>query len=540
MKKVYTRTVLLVLAIFLLTAIPVFARGGSAASGGSQGTAQATDKMTSIRVMQAQLDNQQVNWQTLWFFQELERDTGVRVIWDIVRVSDWATQHNLRMAAMDLPDLFRGMVNHNVEEYGVQQKLLVPLDSYLQANMPNYYSRLFMNDADKPMYASDGHMYWIGNLTAQNVNHQGNYYINKTWLDRVGMAIPRTVDELTAVLRAFRDRAPNGNAQAVLPMSGGGDTKAITDQTQGITNMFAMFGVPFYDNNGSGGYAAINGNRVQWVGDYPGFRDGLTWLAMCYSERLLDMESLTQDSNAWGIKMNAGNVGFTAYLRLINTALTAETGANFVSIIPPRSNHGVQVPRLIEVPSPDATITVANRYIAQTLQWLDKQLETERMMVAVNGPVRAGGPIPPTMNLLSNGSYDIHTVPPNNELYNIVPVWHALFFAPGDYYTKVYNMPPHRVERYETSRAYAEAGVLETGSYTILTSLIRPNSADAAELGRLYADVDRFMQESLANFIRSGVTDASWNNFVSQARNVGVPRYVELLQKYYEAYVASL
>jgi putative aldouronate transport system substrate-binding protein len=541
MKREYIRMkmlpALLAMAVFALTAIPAFAGGNQQKS---QQVQQATGKLTNLKVMQYVLSNQQVDFDNLWFYKELEKKTGVHVQWDVVKDTDWNTQINLRFAAMDLPDLFRtGAVD--VEDYGVSQKLLVPLDAYLKDNMPNYYSRLFMNDADKSLYSSDGKMYSIANLTAQNVNHQGNHYINKTWLDKLGLAIPKTVDELTAVLRAFRDRAPNGNPQTVLPFSAGGEPKPITHFTQGLAPHFAMFGVPFYDNGGKGGYAAITAaGKVQLVTEYPGFRDAVEWLAMCYREKLLDMEALTQDSNAWAVKMNAGNVGFTAYLRLINSALTAETAANFVSILPPASKYGVQVPRLYEVPRQDATLTVKNAYIAQTLQWLDAQLETETMMVGTNGPLREGGPIPPTMRILPDGRYDIISVPPNNGLYSIVPVYHALFFAPGDYYFKIYNMPPHRVERFESSKAYADAGVLEPNSYTILESLIKPNNADSIELARIYTDLDKLMQESLADFIRSGVTQAKWDTFTRSLTNVGAPKYIQLLQKYYDVYKASV
>ena len=528
-----------VLAVFALAAAPLFT-GCSKSSSGAQTTAQATDKMTSLRIMQQDMDNQQMDWPNLWHYQEIEKKTGVRVTWDLVMPDAWNTRVNLAFASMDLPDLIRsGRVD--VEEYGVYQKLLVPLDPYLKDHMPIYYSRLFMNDADKSMYSSDGQMYYIGNLMAQNVNHTGNHYINKTWLDTLGLEIPKTIDELTTVLRAFRDRAPNGNPQTVLPMSAGGSgTRPMSDLTQGIAPHFAMFGVPYTNNGAYGAFAAITpSNRVQFVTDYPGYRDAVEWFAMAYSERLLDMESITQDSNAWGVKMNAGRVGFTAYLRLINTALTEDTAKNYVSILPPASRHGVQVPRLTELAGLDTVVTIANKYVAQSLEWMDLQFETETMMVAYNGPVREGGPIPPTMRLLPNGSYDIHTVPANNGLYNIVPVLRAPFFAPADYYTQVYNMPPHRVERYQTSLDYANAGVLEPGSYSILYSLLKPSNAEAIELDRLYTDIDRLMQESLADFIRTGVTQARWDTFIRTLDNVGKPRYVELLQKNYDAYLAS-
>jgi putative aldouronate transport system substrate-binding protein len=538
MKTVWFLLAFAALAGFKWTETSAFAGGGGQRSG-AQSAQQATDKLTKLKILQYDLDNQQTDYANLWFYRELEKETGVHVEWDLVKGADWDTQINLRFAAMDLPDLIRtGSVN--VEEYGVEQKLLVPLDDYLKDSMPNYYSRLFMNDANKSMTASDGKMYYIGGLIAQNVNHQGNHYINKAWLDKLGLPIPKTIDELTNVLIAFRDRDPNGNGiKDEIPFIAGG-TFPIKDETTGIYPHFASFGVPLHDNQRYGCYASITREgKVQFAVDYPGFRDAVEWLAMCYREKLLDMESLTQDSNTWGVKMNTGNTGYTTYLRLLNTALTPEVAKNFVSLIPPASKYGVQVPRLIEVPKNDASITIANKYVAQTLQWLDLQLETERMMVSWNGPIKAGGPIPPTMKINAEGKYEILSVPPNNGLYNIVPVYHALFFAPGDYYSKIYQMPPHRVERYQTSQDYLNAGVLEPGSYTILEQLLKPSSADAIELTRLYNEIDKLMQESLADFIRSGVTDAKWNTFLGSCKSVGVEKYISLLQKYYDVYAAG-
>jgi putative aldouronate transport system substrate-binding protein len=268
-----------------------------------------------------------------------------------------------------------------------------------------------------------------------------------------------------------------------------------------------------------------------------GFRPALEWLAMCYKEGLLDMESITQDSNAWGTKMNADIVGYTTYLRLINTALTPEVASQFESIVPPASKYGVSVPRILEVPTIAASVTVANKHVAETLQWIDAQLETETMMIAYNGPAQPGGPIDPTIRLNDAGKYEILYVPENNGLYRYVPVYHAQFFAPGDYYFNIFEMPPHRIERFNTSLQYEDAGVLEPRSFTYLQRLIKPNSDDAVEISRLYNEIDKLLQESIAGFIRGGVTDAGWRTFLNSSRAVGVDRYIELLQKSYNAYL---
>ena len=86
------------------------------------------------------------------------------------------------------------------------QGLLLPLDEYLTEDiMPNYVSRLNLNNAGDSIPASDGKSYYIGYLVAQNVNHNGTWYINKTLLDELGLAVPTTIDEYTEVMRAFKE-----------------------------------------------------------------------------------------------------------------------------------------------------------------------------------------------------------------------------------------------------------------------------------------------------------------------------------------------
>jgi len=535
---------MMLLALMVFTAacnMPAATPGGNiqqksvsptAAAPAEKSDGKISDEKIILRAFQYVLENQQVDFDNLWFFQELEKKTNIHIDWELVKDGDWKTKLNLMFASGDWPDLIiRGEID--IEEYGVNQKILVPLDDYIEKYMPNYHSRLYLNDANVSIPASDGKMYYIGNLTAQNVNHESHYFINKAWLDKLGLEIPETIDELTNVLRAFRDNDPNGNNEKdEIPMSAGG----LTNHIQGVYTYFANFGVPLQYFV----YACIDDNqKVVFPGYLPGFRDACEWLHLCYREGLLDPEAITQDSNVWGTKMNAGRVGYTPYLRLINTALTPETAAMYTSVIPPKSEYGVKVPRILEVPAIGAALTVANKHIPETLQWLDAQLETETMMVSVNGPIRKGGPIEPTMKINDEGKYEILYVPENNALYQYVPVYHGQFFAPGDYYFKIYEMPPHRVERYEYSKKYEAAGVLEKYSYVYLQRLVKMPNEESIEVARLYNEIEKFMKESITNFITNGVTDSSWQQFLSTAKAVGVEKYIELYQKAYDRYLAA-
>ncbi|MDR2570538.1 MAG: sugar ABC transporter substrate-binding protein [Oscillospiraceae bacterium] len=499
------------------------------------------DEEITLTVMQWALDNQTTDFENLWYYEQLAAASNINIDWIIVKESEWDEAMNLMFASLDWPDvIIRPNQSLNIEEFGVTQGILQPLDDYLEHFMPNYYSRMYMNNAADVMRASDGNMYYLGYLVAQNINHDAHYFINQTWLDAVDKEIPTTIDELTDVLKAFRDQNPG--ADGMYPMSAGG---GLDHHIEGIYTYFGMFGVPLQRFV----YASINdANQVVFPGFMDGFREACEWLAMAYAEGLLDPDALTQEENEWNAKINADQVGFQTYLRLLASAWNnPETIENWVSIVPPASSRGATLPRILEVPEFGAVLTVANQYIPETLQWLDAQFETEWMMVATNGPTVMTDEVRELLGedgqdeaplVFEDGKWRVRYVPDNQALYKIVPINQGQFFAPGDYYFDIFELPPHRIERRDYASKYQQAGVLETNSFHILSRLVKPSPDEASELQRLSDDIEMLMKERISNFILGGVSDADWDTFVSEAENVGVNRYIEIYQQLYDAWLS--
>ena len=521
MKKLLT---ILVAAAMLLTSV---------------GTALAEqEEPITIKVMQWALENQQADFENMWYFDVLEGETNIKVEWEVVREEDWTTKTNLMFASGDYPDvIIRGPID--VEEYGVNQGILIPIEDYLAEYMPNYYARLSMNNINASIPASDGHSYMVGWVEAQNINHEPNHFINQKWLDNLGLAVPTTLEELNDVLIAFRDQDANGNGDPSdeIPFSGAD----LVHQTQGVYTHFANFGVPL--NRWIAAY--IDDDRqVQFIGDAAGFRAACEWLHWCYTEGLLDPEAMTQDSNNWNVKVNDDRVGYTTYLRTIATAWQDGIKENYVSIIPPASEYGVQVARILELPEQGAYLTVAaqeNGYVEEILQWLDAQLEQDMMFVSRYGPLEAeGAPMEPIWAYDEEGKLNVFGEI-TDALYEYVPMIMGQYFAPGEFIFQKFNMPPHRVERYEQSLAYEAAGVLETYSYQYLEKLTAAffTPDEALQVSRLYTELDSFLQESITSFIINGVTDDGWNTFVETSKAIGSEEYAALYQKAFDAYCVA-
>ena len=451
----------------------------------SLSAAFAEDKV-ELTAFQYALENQNTDFNGLWFFDEVvEPKTNTHVTFQMVKDADWATNVNLMFAVPDqMPDM---IIRHavDVEEYGVSQGLLLPLDEYLTEEiMPNYVSRLNINNAGDSIPASDGKTYYIGFLMAQNVNHTGTWYVNQKELDKLGKTAPTTIDEVTDLLRAMKADGIKWPFSASYTQFG----------PETIWNQFASFGVPentYY-------YFIDADNKVQFTCAQDGWRACVEWLHQLYEEELMDPESLTQDSNLWANKVNDGEVGYFCYLRLINTAINADNVENFKSILPPAADgFKACVSQILEVPEAGAYLTKNCKDPVAALKWIDAQLETETMMVSLNGKVGE------QIVLNDEGKYEVIDIPADNGLYQFVPVTMGQFFAPGDYY------------------------------------LSKMSNEDATEASDIYTELQKLVEESFANFVRNGVTDESWNNFLEQARAIGSERYIELYQTAYDAYLTK-
>ena len=479
--------------------------------------------MVSLSALQYELESQTIDFADLWFYRQLEEKTGIHVDFDEVKDADWHTCVSLMFSSGSYKDMIlRGSLD--TEEYGVSQGLLVPLDEYLEEHMPNYFSRLALDDASDAIPSSDGKSYYIGFLLSQNINTDGHFFINRTWLDRLGLEVPTTVEELTDVLRAFRDRDPNGNGVAdEVPYQATFD-----DTNAGIYNVFSAWGNPmnvdfvFIDDDG----------RVRFAPQEAGFREGVEWLRLLCEEKLLDIECITQGSNLWMIKVNRDTAGYFSYWRLGNTALDGDIARQFECMVPVAAQgYETKLPRNSDVVEFGAALTIQNRDIAASLRWLDAQMETETMLVSQNGAVGD------TLVQNADGRYQVAYVPESNELYNIVPVICGQFFAPAGYYEQVYIPAQHREEKSAYGEMYEAAGVLENTSYRLLNYVTPKTSDEAERLVQLKAQLKTVINGALVDFMAKGVTDERYAAFEQALVDAGAAEYTALYQTAYDRYL---
>ncbi len=204
----------------------------------------------------------------------------------------------------DLPDVLV-VDNHLTTEMILQlgaNGFFMPLDDYINDSekMPNYCA--IPEEDRKVMTASstqaDGHVYSLAAFEPETWNMTPNrMFINKAWLDKLGLEIPKTTDDLKEVLKAFRDKDPNGNGVqdeiGVYGLSGGGYGENIIDQ---IMNAFLFW---------NGGLALDeSGNNVEAPFVKDEFKEGLRYMNDLFNEGLLSANIFTDDGNQFNAILN--------------------------------------------------------------------------------------------------------------------------------------------------------------------------------------------------------------------------------------------
>lgn len=475
----------------------------------------------SLTALQYEIDNIAMDFSSMAFFRRIEEQTGVHVDFNEVKDSVWNSSVDLAFSRGKMPDLIlRGSLD--VEEYGVTRHLLVPLDEYMDKGLlPNYTRRMDEAGLREQMTASDGHIYSLGFLISQGVNTNGHFFINKTWLDKLGLEVPKTLEELTETLTKFRNSDPNGNGQRdEIPME-----FTFDDNITGIYNLFSFFGLPLNED-----YVYVDeAGKIRFAPEEDAFFETLEWLHTLYRGGLLDIDFISQGSSIWAEKVNEGNTGMFSYWRLGNTALTpAAAGAYQVMVPVAAEGRKACLPRHMDIIEFGAALTTDNRDIEASLRWLDAQFETENMLVSQNGPVGD------TLKKREDGRYEVAYVPPENELYQSVPVICGQFFAPAEYYSSVYVPAEHRLEKAAYCALYEEAGVLEKTSWKLLTTVAPKTTDEAAETRRLKARLKSLTDGAIVSAVTQGITPEGREEFLRRLREGGSEDYVRVYQQIYD------
>ena len=232
-------------------------------------------------VMMAGFDDESTGheWETNGFFQKMQEMTGISFVFSQYgNYEEWtAAKAGMLAGDVALPDvLFKAHLSTAETMAWYEQGKLIDLKPLMEENAPNLWALLQANpDWEKAITLPDGAIVALPSINELQNNNA--MWINTTWLDNIGMEMPTTVEELTEVLRAFRDRDANFNGkQDEVPLTfiGMWDLKFLGHAFGVIAN---DYGVTMDEDGAVREMLTSDNNRAF-----------LTWLNQLWEEGLLD------------------------------------------------------------------------------------------------------------------------------------------------------------------------------------------------------------------------------------------------------------
>lgn len=276
---------------------------------------------------------------------------------------------NLLIASGDLPDIVGGSsMKNNVNTYG-PEGAFVPLNKLIEEHAPNIKAFFDANpDVWASIKASDGNVYYIPYLP--DGKYGRGYFVRYDWLEKLGLEPPKNVDEMYEVLKAFRDKDPNGNGKK-------DEVPFFARHWQEMVRL-----VTLWDGRTSGSdvfhdFHVVDG-QIKHGYAQESYKVGIQNLAKWYQEGLIDAEVFTRGSRSREYLLSADLGGMThdwfASTSGYNDSLADKVeGFQFKAFAPPASISGKRVEehRRAKVKPDGWAISYTNEHPIETIKYFD-------------------------------------------------------------------------------------------------------------------------------------------------------------------------
>ena len=481
------------------------------------------------------------------FTKVMEDLTNVHIEWKVATEADAETKFNLIIASGDYPDMFMSPKKMETNLTKIQvlgdEGVLTPLESYITegTNMQEIYNRFprLKNILTLP----DGHIYSMPSLTgAYHAQAQAKMWIYEPWLKALGLDMPETTAEFQAVLRAFKERDPNGNGLAdEIPLVASKNNSGWNSQID--TFLMSSF---IYNDSSSYGHRRmlLEDGKVVVSYDKPEWREGLRYMKGLYDEGLMASESFTQTKDQLKQMVDGpsqpvvGTVpgGWQGSISQISVDDNVRW-KNFVTVPPLEGPTGYRsTPYFADMGLTDRIsdllITTSCDYPELAFRWGDTLYDPDVSMRACWGVEGVN------FELLDEDSgimgvdgdpakFRVLEQPKGNVGWNNR---HPRYLYFADYHSKQADNPDRPIE----SVLYAETHdkylpyVPDADSILPLMAF-SPEAAN--EVAELETQLKSYVNEMVARFVIGDADlDADWDDYLDELNNIGLERYVELYQ----------
>ena len=499
--------------------------------------------------------NTEGSWEDNAQVKELEEATGIHLEWQTCASSDNVQEKLSTMfASGEMPDIIlTGVSSGNrydkaTEQALGEQGLVLPLNDYLDTVSVGYKQAFEEIDGLKEYITTpDGNIYSLPNIDGSlHVQYNMKLWINTQWLDNLGLDMPTTTEEFYEVMKAFKEQDANGNGDP-------NDEIPLSTVTSGAGTQIDGFLMNPFQLTSETNKLYVDNGKVTFAPAQEGYKEGLKYLNQLYAEGLLNPESFTQDKN------NQVNVNEAGEECVIGAFLAQRPGYACDLTTEPYSKKWEQYQSLAPLTGPDGQCVASwNPYIMfetgmtfitsscsnpeaafRLLDYISTQ--TYRSSLGIEGV---------HYNLLDSTTAEVGMDGETKALYkrtdadstnqSLLQLTALIrtpeFLAaeatnPNPYADDVKPLNGRQVVMYKASLEHQK---VQQSLDSVMPDLYM-SQADSSEMSLIKTNVMDTQKEYMVQFITGAKDiDAEWDSYLKALDNVGLARYLELLQKAYD------
>lgn len=507
---------------------------GSLSACGNKKSTTTADGKPIVTVLVKKNANQDKIANMQWA-KDLEADCDCKIEWQEVTREAWSQQKNATLASGDIADVnLNGFNSLDAYQYsGMFEDLGKSLDK-----LPNIKA-FFKEKPEAKKFSTDskGRVYAIATARGKSYSGTGQHMlINKAWLDKLGLQVPTTWDELENVLMAFKTQDPNGNGQAdEIPMN-------IQKLGSGFSWYSPMLllnstGIPTGFNKGvsTSGYYVKNGVVKSFLTSDE-YKQVVKYYHKLISEGLIPADWATKDDDAYNADQTSDGK-------------TAKTGVVFSSSI--SDTFGDLKDQYITIPVPSAPGVSPDKTV-----WDGSSSEFDAAGPAVSARAANKDATLKLLNLMYSEKYSVqqfygsfgktvtktgeheYTVD-NDKLIemrkkNTSP---SLSYPAGWIPDEVTIKGDAGSDAlYQASKVYEKQRSNFDPVKDYIPDYVNPDADDNTTLASNYNQISNVAMQKTATWMSKGGIDEEWDAYCKQLDSLGLQENVKIWQKWYDIY----
>ena len=473
------------------------------------------------------------------FTQLLEEKMNCNIEFQMLPTTDTMQKIELMMASGgdELPDIICGVnfTDGALSAYG-SSGMIVPMNAYYE-NSAYYINDMLEAETDllDMITSPDGNLYYIPQLVKAIQNEVGcsRTWINKKWLDKLGLDVPETMEEFKAVLKAFKEQDPNGNGKPdELPFTGSTNLGHLS----GLEYLFASF-VKFTPRTN---YLYVNKKgKVELGFQQDGWKDAIKYCAELYKEGLISDSTFTLDNNGITPLRNNPNdaiLGSFVSMSLSFDSKLADRYDEYVPLPPLESKNGRAANVVPSIPNSGFVITKNCKYPEAAFRLGDLMISTE-MTLSNRFGVKGRD-----WNYATEDQKSMFSELGYDALVDVViDTWgvptNAHWEGKGAGY-RSYKITAGQVgsesNLQETIVAKSTQMYLPYADMTDVKKFVY-NAEDLESANEIITNLEAYVKEMTTSFIvGSKDVDKEWDGYLKQLENMGASQLIEYTQAAYD------